>query len=274
MKSTLSTLTAYFDESGIHGDSSHCIVAGFVGSDREWNNFETKWQKASGGVVFHGNEFFGRKPDGGRTKTYKGWSDQKAKDYLTGLVEAITSSRLTPVGAVVDVKAFMAFPENERRYLTGAVYIHNRQRFISTGVPGKPYFLAFMHCVTAATHCIRRSGLKINFVFDRQEQYEGNAVELIIRAGQKAKPEQFRRRLGEITFKDKKDVEALQAADLLAHACYRRNKSQVGENSELDFITEKISPMSRRQIAIYDEKSLSDFMSQMPEYVRQSWQDM
>jgi hypothetical protein len=131
-----------------------------------------------------------------------------------------------------------------------------------------------MHCVTAATHCIRRSGLKIHFVFDRQEQYEGNAVELIIRAGQKAKPEQFRRRLGEITFKDKKDVEALQAAGLLAHACYRRNKSQVGENSELDFITEKISPMSRRQIAIYDEKSLSDFMSQMPEYVRQSWQDM
>jgi hypothetical protein len=54
MKSTLSTLTAYLDESGIHGDSSHCIVAGFVGSAREWNNFETKWQNVSGGVVFHG----------------------------------------------------------------------------------------------------------------------------------------------------------------------------------------------------------------------------
>ena len=42
MKSTVSTLTAYFDESGIHEDSSHCIVAGFVASDQEWNKFEKK----------------------------------------------------------------------------------------------------------------------------------------------------------------------------------------------------------------------------------------
>ncbi len=137
MNSTLSTLTAYFDESGIHKDASHCIVAGFVGSDQEWNKFETRWQKASGGVVFHGNEFFGRKPGGERKKTYKGWSDQKAKDYLTGLVESITSSRLTPVGAVVEAKAFMAFLKNERRYLTGAVYKHDLGKFITTGVPGK-----------------------------------------------------------------------------------------------------------------------------------------
>ena len=38
-----SNLTAYFDESGIHEDSSHCIVAGFVGSDREWKKFEVRW---------------------------------------------------------------------------------------------------------------------------------------------------------------------------------------------------------------------------------------
>jgi hypothetical protein len=161
MKSTISTLTAYFDESGIHGDSTHCIVAGFVGSDREWNKFEARWQKASEGVVFHGNEFLSRKPGGGRTKTYKGWTNQKAKDYLTGLVKAITSTRVTPVDAVVDVEAFMAFPEKERKYLTGAVYKHDRGKFITTGVPGKPYFLALMHCVIAATHCVRKAGINV-----------------------------------------------------------------------------------------------------------------
>jgi hypothetical protein len=189
-------------------------------------------------------------------------------------VEAITSTRLTPVGAVVDVKAFMAFTEKERRYLTGEVYKPDRGKFITTGVPGKPYFMALMHCVTAATHCIRKSGMKVNFVFDRQEQFERNAVQLFQRACEKAQPEQFRKRLGDVAFKDKKQLGALQAADLLAHACYRRNKSQVGQNSELDFITENISPMSRRQIAMYDETSLSDLMSVMPDHVRQSWQDM
>jgi hypothetical protein len=265
-------LTAYFDESGIHGNSSHCIIAGFVGSDREWGNFEPKWKKASGGVIFHGNEFFGRAPGGGRTKTYKGWTDQQAKAYLSGLIQAITSSRLTPVGAIVDIQAFLAFTEKERRYLTGAVFKHDRKKFISTGVPGKPYFLALMHCVVAATHCVRKAGLKVNFIFDRQEQYEGNAVQLFQRACQKAQPEQFRKRLGDIDFKDKQNVGALQAADLLAHACYRRTRMPVGRNAELDFITENISPMSRRKIAVYDETSLSEFISEMPDHVRQSWQ--
>jgi hypothetical protein len=50
----------------------------------------------------------------------------------------------------VDVKAFMAFTEKERRYLTGEVYKPDRGKFITTGVPGKPYFIALMHCVTAA----------------------------------------------------------------------------------------------------------------------------
>ncbi len=95
MKSTVSTLTVYFDESGIHEDSGHCIVAGFVASDQEWNKFEARWHAASGNVVFHGNEFIGRKPGGERTKTYKGCSDQKAKDYLTGLMKGITSSRVS-----------------------------------------------------------------------------------------------------------------------------------------------------------------------------------
>ncbi|MCA9469307.1 MAG: DUF3800 domain-containing protein [Nitrospira sp.] len=274
MKDTAPNLTAYFDESGIHENASHCIVAGFVGSEQEWNKFEARWQTASGGVVFHGNEFFSRKPDGERTKTYKGWSDLKAEAYLTGLVKAITSTRLTPVGAVVDVRAFMAFTERERRYLTGAVYKHDRGKFITTGVPGKPYFMALMHCISAATHCIRRSGLKVNFVFDRQDQYQGNAIQLFQRACEEAQPEQFRKRLGEIAFRDKSNMGALQAADLLTHACYRRTKLEVGQNSELDFITKNISPMSRKQIAIYDEASLSDLLSKMPEHIRQSWKDL
>jgi len=39
-----------------------CVVAGRVGSSKDWTLFEERWQRASGGVVFHGTEFFRRDP--------------------------------------------------------------------------------------------------------------------------------------------------------------------------------------------------------------------
>lgn len=39
----MALMTAYFDESGIHGGDTWCIVAGFVGNDAQWQAFAADW---------------------------------------------------------------------------------------------------------------------------------------------------------------------------------------------------------------------------------------
>ena len=86
---------------------------------------------------------------------------------------------------------------------------------------------------------MRYDGLvgKVNFVFDRQNEYEPHATALYRRAIQQAQPPEFRNQLGGLTFKDKTGVAGLQAADLFAHAAYKRSGRLVGINEELDLVT-------------------------------------
>ncbi len=39
----MALLTAYFDESGVHGGDSWCVVAGFVGNDAQWQALAADW---------------------------------------------------------------------------------------------------------------------------------------------------------------------------------------------------------------------------------------
>jgi hypothetical protein len=41
----MALLTAYFDESGVHGQHS-CVIAGFVGNDAQWQSLASDWIKA------------------------------------------------------------------------------------------------------------------------------------------------------------------------------------------------------------------------------------
>jgi hypothetical protein len=46
-------LRAYFDESGIHAGSPVTLIAGFIGSRRQWRAVERRWQSIMGDRVFH-----------------------------------------------------------------------------------------------------------------------------------------------------------------------------------------------------------------------------
>src|SRR5262249_8317912 len=241
----MGVLEAYCDESGIHRGASHCAVVGFVGSARNWQRFETDWRKASGGVDFHGSQFFAR-ANGRRVKPYDGWTDDRARDYLRRLLALITSATVTVVGAIVKVAAFEKLSRNERRYLTGAPFSPFRQRFTLSGAPARPYFAVFSECIVQAAKCVKGPGSQVNFVFDRQDQLSGHARQLFEYALQKGIPE-FREHLGELSFKDKKGIGGLQAADLLAHTVYRRAGTRVGVNAELDMATLRLRPMTHRR---------------------------
>jgi hypothetical protein len=39
---------AYLDETGIHDPDNSCIIAGFLGTDEQWNQFDVEWKKGLG----------------------------------------------------------------------------------------------------------------------------------------------------------------------------------------------------------------------------------
>jgi hypothetical protein len=264
-------LEAYCDESGIHEGASHCVLVGFVGSARRWRRFEGEWARAASGVEFHGQRFFSRAGRGRRVKPYDDWDDQKARAYLLRLVGAITSTNFTPIGGVVEVAAFRKLTLSERKYFTGAVYRPHLGRFVTSGAPSRPWAVGFVECLHAATRAARRDGEKVDFIFDRQNEYAPHATELYERAKEKAEPAEFRDQLGELAFKDKAGVGGLQAADLFAHAAYRRSGLPVKVNDELDLVTLRLRAMTHRRIVHFDEATFRGRLHEVPSMIRARW---
>ena len=254
----MAEIEAYCDESGIHDGAAFCVVVGLVGSARNWQLFESRWAKASGGVDFHGKEFFARLRGDKRAGPYAGWSDRKAQDYLIGLVDVVTLTDVHPIGSVIDIKDFKALTLEDRKYLTGAIYRVREQRFRTSGAPNKPFFLGFGDCLVAAAAHVRKPKWKVSITWDRQNEFAGLATELFQTAlGPLGIPE-LRSRLGELSFKPKNGVGGLQAADLLAHVSYKRSGRPVGVNRELDMATVRLRPKMLRRIRLYDSVSFPD----------------
>lgn len=268
----VAVLEAYCDESGIHRGAPHCVVAGFVGSSKQWQLFEERWAKASGGVMFHGRRFHSRDENGSRVGPYRGWSDDQADAYLSGLLGAILNSAITPVGAVVDMKAFRALSLAERRYVTGAAYSPAKRKWTFTGAPATPYFCGFTCCIGLAAARLKKPGWKVHYFFDRQEQYAKHALRYFQRAVNQA-AEPLRSALGEIAFKDKETVGGLQAADLLANACYSRASKRVGMDPILDKITEQLAKISGERIMRLDDEGLREYLTPIPDGVRDAWSE-
>ena len=54
-------LDALFDESGIHDGAKLCVIAGFIGTAKQWARFEELW-RPSATPPFHAKEFFKSNP--------------------------------------------------------------------------------------------------------------------------------------------------------------------------------------------------------------------
>jgi hypothetical protein len=242
-------LQVYCDESGIHEGAAICAVAGWVGSARNWCLFEARWAKATDGIDFHSKEFFARDKSGRRVGAYKQFSDEDARQYLLGLLDAIERSDIRAVGAVIDVPAFQNLSLAERKWLTGATWNKARQRFTSSGSPDKPYYLGFIECLESAALSVKKHGMLVDFVFDQQNVLAPWALMFFTRTKDQD-PSHMARKLGDAIFKSKAGVGALQAADMLASALYKHFS-----NSSLppDFrpVTRTLEPFVKNRIARY-----------------------
>lgn len=216
-------LTAFIDESGIHSGSSHCALAGFIASPRQWRLFDVAWKKALSVAPdlppFHAGDFFGR------SGPFRPLPDATRKALILGLCDAVTNHRLNPFGIIVDCEVFRRLSGAARRFITGGTILQDpasgRWRWEGSGAPNRPYF-AVLGTVLMLAANLAKQGKTVDFVFDQQETYRP----LVLSEFSKTKKLGLvdgSEKLGNCIFMDRREVSSLQAADLLVHClcfCY------------------------------------------------------
>jgi len=261
-------LQAFFDESGIHGSSEVCAVAGFVASRVRWDEFERRLRAACGHDVlqpgFHAKSFFDRDPQGKRVSPFTAWDDERAKALLVGLVKCIRDVDIHPVGALVDVQAFRRYTIEQRRFLTGGHRSpYGKRRLIVTGSPNRPYYLPFESTIIQAIKLVKRANLKVHFVFDQQHVLAPFAVKLYRHIKDGIQPD-WQRRMGSLDFVCREDALPLQAADLLAYCWYQLHLHVPQRRRELDTgVQFALDAFARKNfhVAYYPEKEMDEILA-------------
>ena len=131
-----------------------------------------------------------------------------------------------------------------------------------SGSPNKPYFLGLNESLNDIGACVRKPGWRVHLVCDQQDEYADHALNVF--KWNKAHVTHLLSKLGEISFKEKAGVGGLQAADMLAHACYRRQRLNVGHSNELDSVTIRLRPLTHERIRVIDEDQLRHRLDNVP----------
>lgn len=142
-KKLFAMIEAYFDESGIHDGAHACLIAGYCADRSQWRYFEKNWKKVLAREnieEFHAKVFFKNRTPG--TPYFK-WSKTRWKRTLNDLLSIIESSGIRPISGGVVMRDWERLSHERRRFLTGGAYDSTRRKFITSGAPNQPYFLAF-----------------------------------------------------------------------------------------------------------------------------------
>lgn len=175
---------SYFDDSGHPDDAEFVLVAGFVGEKSKWLQFEPEWNKALPPLTeFHGTDFL---------RTTKHWGKKRRRKYLSRLVSVIESHAILSLSDTVEMAAY-------RR-------VNRISRLEET--MGAPYAMAgrVVCGMIREWQASHGDNCKMLVYFDDGTKHKGDLMQVLDRDAFPWAP----------SFSKKKDVPALQAADLLA----------------------------------------------------------
>jgi hypothetical protein len=171
-------LLAYLDDSGTHtNDSPVCVAAGYFGGAHYWKRFNLDWERtvrSRGLAEFHASRFWSGGLGGKTVGVYAGWSKEDCETFLDELLAIIRRYPIWPVGSAVVLADWNALTLDERRHLTGGVYVGGEYR--SGGAPTQLFFIAFLFAVqNIAAYC--DEGHSVDFVMDESRTLGGYARE-------------------------------------------------------------------------------------------------
>ncbi len=262
-------LEAFGDESGIESNAHYCVLLGYIGTPAEWESFNIAWDAVlskDGIQEFHAIEFFPPKRRLSHENPYKDWSKEHRFEYLTDLLSVIANHRIIPVGWAVDVNAFHALKEAERRYLTSAYLetsFHGKslnkhggnpfklsfQRKLTTsGAKSRPYMVVFgrfFHDVLL----VSPPDSLIHVLLDNN-QLEPIATETFYRVWKRRHP--GGKWFDSITFADSTTRPQLQAADLLAYV-WHRHITQETDSDEVRYAMQSLT-IKKRYLRVANAK--------------------
>ncbi|MCH8994553.1 MAG: DUF3800 domain-containing protein [Chloroflexi bacterium] len=260
---------AYADDSGTHKGSEFCLVAGYIGSPRQWKLFRRDWREALGDVPeFHAKDFFPRAAWKSSESPYHGWDERQAAAFLDRLLGIIDSYDLRPIGGATKTEDFFSLTEAQRTWITGATlltrtHVHAGEAEITDkvvqheGSPQRPYFVVFPAFFVEAMRATKSAKKpRIHFYFDRQGAAEVRAKEAFDLFKQHLEiPEAAN--LASLTYAESDEEVGLQAADLYAYVWNRKLSSRM--NSELRRAFRSLTK-KKKDMFIADKKNYFDRM--------------
>lgn len=206
-------LKAYLDESGIHQGSRICAIAGFVGTQEEWERIEQLWNSAlrtEGIEAFHMAEFENHQG------VYKGWSETRRQNLLASLVEILKARDISSIGSGIVTEDFWQLSVEDRQWMTH-------------GNPEIPYFLCFQHCIVEAAHQADdlHPSERVGFTFDRQDDFAAEATRLYNRMKDDLNWDNRFRLADAVAFASKQSTAPLQVADFAAYETYKQLENKL-----------------------------------------------
>lgn len=205
----LAVLATHLPEASATDAARVCAVAGYLGSEAQWEQFASRWESVLAGAGLRAFDTADYERGEGQ---FAGWTAGQKTELVERLLDAIHQSGLEVIGSALPLVEFEALSPADRVSLT-------------CGRPDDPHLLCFNHCLVGAAK--RAAPLpreeKVCFVFDWHDEI-GSAALWHFEELKNLTSEPVRERLGAVGFESREEFSPLRAAELLAYECSRHSE--------------------------------------------------
>lgn len=180
-------LSVFGDESADASMQRVFAIAGVIGSDKQWDDLEIKWESRTSGIPFHATDC-----DSDRG-SFSDKSHDENKSLYRDLSIMLAESGLGGYGFSIDL---------------------NAQRQVFPEAPDIAYYRCFIEVILAMTRCAASNSETVRFTFDMRREGEYNTG--LLYDMMTKNPQLKERCASSIAFECSKENSRLQIGDLFA----------------------------------------------------------
>ncbi len=192
-------MIAYFDESGTHDDSPFMSVAGYLFDKEHSLSIDRRWGEA---LEVAGVEYFHMSDCANGVGQFKPMSLESRDNLARKLIEIIKNNMSFGVAAAISQKTFDNYADENPAIMP---------------TTGTTYTMCAMWCLAAMGQWADRNSYDgpINYFFEAGHKSQGEAKDFLNSVSRNKRLKEMYH-YGSHAFCDKKKVQPLQAADILA----------------------------------------------------------
>lgn len=211
-------ITAHFDDSGTHPESSFAVAACILASEKQWRKFNREWMKAEKKEkfgVFHTADFAAGHGN------FDGWDAPRKSRVFQQLCSIIAAHARIGWGIAVRKKDYDTIIQEPFREYCGRYH----------------YTFCVRQCATriGVWRQQRKKEWELRYVFDRMSRGKGEIMHAMDRAGG----------LDGYGFDDKSKILPLQAADIFAWATLQGMHAEFSQRRYSDLVDIAFTTLSR-----------------------------